>query len=96
MSSNEEQLSNEQQNYEQNDYQNNEQNNEKEILNTKTNGKFQELSFSLDNGDIRTGFIASVEKPSQLKVKDIDKSISIDLFVNGRLRETDILKHIKC
>ena len=41
-----------------------------------------------------SGFIASVEKPQDLKVIGIDERTSIDLFVNGRLREKDILKHI--
>ena len=40
------------------------------------------------------GFIASVEKPSALKVPGTDEKASIDLFVNGRLRERDILRHI--
>jgi hypothetical protein len=40
------------------------------------------------------GFIASVDKPSNLKIKGTDEKVSIDLFVNGRLREKDILKHI--
>lgn len=40
------------------------------------------------------GFIASVEKPSHLKVISTNEKVSVDLFVNGRLREKDILKHI--
>ncbi len=40
------------------------------------------------------GFIASVVKPSQLKIKTTEEKVSVDLFVNGRLREKDILKHI--
>lgn len=40
------------------------------------------------------GFIASVEKPSQIKVRGTDEKATIDLYVNGRLREKDILKHI--
>lgn len=40
------------------------------------------------------GFIASVMKPSQLKIKTTEEKVSVDLFVNGRLREKDILKHI--
>jgi hypothetical protein len=40
------------------------------------------------------GFIASVEKPSHLKVRGTDEKVTVDLFVNGRLRERDILKHI--
>ena len=41
-----------------------------------------------------TGFIASVEKPSMLKIRGTEEKVSIDLYVNGRLREKDILKHI--
>lgn len=40
------------------------------------------------------GFIASVEKPSNLKIKQTDEKVTIDLYVNGRLREKDLLKHI--
>lgn len=40
------------------------------------------------------GFIASVEKPSMLKIRGSDEKVSIDLYVNGRLREKDIMKHI--
>ena len=40
------------------------------------------------------GYIASVVKPSQLKIRGTQEKISIDLFVNGRLREKDILRHI--
>ncbi len=40
------------------------------------------------------GFIASVIKPANLKIRQTDEKIGIDLFVNGRLREKDILKRI--
>lgn len=40
------------------------------------------------------GFIASVAKPQNLKVFTTDERIGIDLFVNGRLREKDVLRHI--
>lgn len=40
------------------------------------------------------GFIASVGKPSGLKVRTSEEKAGIDLFVNGRLREKDILKHM--
>lgn len=40
------------------------------------------------------GFIASVESPSNLKITTSDERAGVDLFVNGRLRERDILKHI--
>lgn len=39
------------------------------------------------------GYIASVKKPSMLKIRKTDEKVTIDLFVNGRLREKDILKH---
>ena len=45
------------------------------------------------SGDVK-GFIASVSKPRHLKVIGTDERVSVDLFVNGRLRERDILKHI--
>lgn len=44
--------------------------------------------------DAISGFIASVEKPSMLKIRESEEKVSIDLYVNGRLREKDILKHI--
>ena len=40
------------------------------------------------------GFVGSVEKPRNLKVASTEERIGVDLFVNGRLREKDILKHI--
>lgn len=41
-----------------------------------------------------SGFIASVEKPSQLKIRGTSETVTVDLYVNGRLREKDLLKHI--
>lgn len=40
------------------------------------------------------GFIATVAKPSHLKIRETDEKITVDLFVNGRLREKDVLKNI--
>ena len=40
------------------------------------------------------GYIASVDKPSMLKIRGTQEKVTIDLFVNGRLREKDILRHI--
>ncbi|MCL4509675.1 MAG: ATP-binding protein [Bacteroidetes bacterium] len=40
------------------------------------------------------GFIASVEKPRDLKIMNIEERVGVDLFVNGRIRERDILRHI--
>lgn len=40
------------------------------------------------------GFVASVERPRDLKIMTTTEKVSVDLFVNGRMREKDILKHI--
>lgn len=37
------------------------------------------------------GFIASVDKPGSLNIYDTGEHAGVDLFVNGRLRERDIL-----
>ena len=41
-----------------------------------------------------TGFIATVVKPRDLKITGTDERATIDLFVNGRIRERNILRHI--
>lgn len=41
-----------------------------------------------------SGFIASVVKPSMLKIRGSEEKVSVDLYVNGRLREKDVMKHI--
>ena len=48
---------------------------------------------NIDNGLIE-GFIANVDKPRKLKIPDTEERLGVDLFVNGRLRERDLLKHI--
>lgn len=40
------------------------------------------------------GFVASVTKPRYLKIAGSEERATIDLFVNGRLREKNILRHI--
>jgi Histidine kinase-, DNA gyrase B-, and HSP90-like ATPase len=40
------------------------------------------------------GFVASVQKPRDLNILSTEERVGVDLFVNGRLRERDILKHI--
>ena len=40
------------------------------------------------------GFIASVKTPRDLKIIGVDEKMGIDLFVNGRLRQKDILAEI--
>lgn len=40
------------------------------------------------------GFLATVVKPRDAKISQTDERASVDLFVNGRLREKNILRHI--
>ncbi|MCG2825443.1 MAG: ATP-binding protein [Thermoplasmatales archaeon] len=54
--------------------------------------KEKEKTVSMD-GKVE-GFIASVEKPKDLKIYTTDERVGVDLFVNGRLREQNILRHI--
>lgn len=49
---------------------------------------------NIDDGLNMSGFIASVKKPRYLKITGTEEKAGIDLFVNGRLRERDILKHM--
>jgi hypothetical protein len=41
-----------------------------------------------------TGFVASVSLPRDLNIMNMEERVSVDLFVNGRLREKNLLKHI--
>ena len=41
-----------------------------------------------------SGYIASAYKPSNLKIRGSQEKATIDLFVNGRLRERDLLRYI--
>lgn len=50
----------------------------------------ENISSSLDI----KGFIGSVLLPSHVKIRETDEKVTVDLFVNGRLREKDILKNI--
>ena len=49
---------------------------------------------NIDNSLKIAGFIATVKKPRDLKISGTEEKVGIDLFVNGRLREKDLLKHI--
>lgn len=40
------------------------------------------------------GFVASVLKPGHLKIPGTEDRATIDLFVNGRMREKNIIRHI--
>lgn len=65
------------------------------------NGLKKEFSKNADQHEVKKlnlpgakGFLASVEKPRDLKIMTTDERVGVDLFVNGRLRERDILKHV--
>lgn len=45
------------------------------------------------SGNVK-GFIASVKKPRDLNILSTDERVGVDLFVNGRLREKGLLRHI--
>jgi len=56
--------------------------------------KYLKESKTLTTQNAFKGFIASVDLPKDLKVISTEEKIGVDLFVNGRLREKDIIKHI--
>jgi len=60
----------------------------------KTLNKIKEDSPLSPNGASIRGFIASVEKPSHLNVLGLGEKTGIDIFVNGRLREVNILRRM--
>jgi len=59
-----------------------------------TLSKLKSAPIPLNNQFKITAFIATVEKPRYLKIAGTEEKVGIDLFVNGRLRERDILKHL--
>lgn len=62
-------------------------------LKNKKNGIKEGRNFK--NEKNISGFIASVKKPSNMKMRGaLGERLTLDLFVNGRVREKDILRHI--
>ncbi len=60
-----------------------------------TNSMTELKNASFISSDLNiSGYIASVQKPSNIKIRGTKERATIDLFVNGRLREKDILRHI--
>lgn len=59
---------------------------------SKKKGRYEKKKIKIAAGI--AGFIASVAKPRDLKILTTEERVGIDLFVNGRLRERDILKHM--
>ncbi len=53
----------------------------------------EKLDIDIINKNIK-GFIASVEKPKKLNIFGVSEKTGVDVFVNGRLRETNILRHM--
>lgn len=56
--------------------------------------KLQSASIAVTTGLKVGGFVATVAKPRDLKITGTDERATIDLFVNGRLREKNIIRHI--
>lgn len=50
------------------------------------------ISLTTESTEIR-GFVASVKKPTNRNIFGAKERIGIDLFVNSRMREVDLLKH---
>ena len=40
------------------------------------------------------GFIATTKLPGNIKIRGTSEKVTLNLFVNGRLREKDLLRHI--
>lgn len=62
-------------------------------LEEKATPEFRTKTFDVNQLPI-SGFIASIQKPSMLTIRGAQEKVSLDLYVNGRLREKDILRHI--
>lgn len=41
-----------------------------------------------------SGYIASVELPKHAKIHGMDERVTIDLFVNGRVRDKNVIRHV--
>lgn len=62
---------------------------EDEFLYLKPPLEHQDIEFGLD----ARGFIATADKPTSLAIYGKGERVGIDLFVNGRLRERDLIRH---
>jgi len=40
------------------------------------------------------GYVASVELPSHAKIRGMDERVTVDLFVNGRVRDKNLIRHV--
>ena len=41
-----------------------------------------------------SGYIASVQLPRHAKIRGMDERVTVDLFVNGRVRDKNVLRHV--
>ncbi|MBL44356.1 MAG: DNA mismatch repair protein [Sphingomonadaceae bacterium] len=41
-----------------------------------------------------SGYIASVQLPRHAKIRGMDERVTIDLFVNGRVRDKNVIRHV--
>lgn len=64
------------------------------VKNLKAKYDYDGNIIALKSDGVIRGFIASIDKPSNAKDPVLEEKLGIDLFVNGRLRERDILRHI--
>lgn len=61
---------------------------------TKTFKESEAKKISLTTDPKIQGFFATTKKPRHLKIDGTEERATLDLFVNGRLREKNILRHI--
>lgn len=61
----------------------------------ETCGNLKQIAAAPDTNLKIVGYLATVEKPSHLKVRGSagDERATVDLFVNGRLREKNLIRH---
>jgi len=63
-------------------------------MNLRRDANLLEPSKSIKMTRDINGFIASVRLPRNLKIMATKEKVGVDIFVNGRLREKDVLRHI--
>lgn len=64
------------------------------FLENKTTGINPKETINIVSSLPIKGYIATTAKPANTKIRGTNEKVTLDLFVNGRLREKDILRHI--
>jgi hypothetical protein len=67
-------------------------NHSESYIKQKKNFKFTS-NINVSNKNIK-GYLATTEKTKDLNIMNLSESVGVDLFVNGRLREKNIIRHI--